>query len=184
MMHLNSRSGSIILLAGMLLLYQLVYAPSRRSLLAMRAAIEKKKQDASELQKICQEYRKIAPASGVRHRVAPANFSLIAFIGQQVDHLDLRTHVREVKPLPPRRAEDLTVERANIVLEGMTIDKVYALLETIELRTPAVAITTFQMKRDRDRPHTLSCELELCVIKEAGASPSTKPQQSHENISH
>jgi len=161
----------IFILSGFAILiffYQFIFLPGRRQLHSLQETVMRKNRDLKLLENLCQQYQQ---RSGQKQnsslKYVDNSFSLIGFIGNLTDALDLKGNVREVKPLPQLSRQEATVERLRVSMEEITLEKLCQFLKEVETRG-FIYLPSFQMKRHREKPFLLNVELELTILKKAG----------------
>ena len=149
-----------------IVLHQLVFVPGQKELSSLRNLAARKSVECTNLKNLCEEYlKKEQKDAGTEPNFSAADFSLLTYTGELVNRLSLRELLKEVKPMPEREKDGVVVSEVNLILENITLEQIYKILNEIEKPDNSIYISKFQMARDKRKTYLLNVKMSLFVIK-------------------
>jgi len=166
-MKINGKKLVLLLsFAVVLFLYQFVFLPGKKKLCSLESLTAKKVSDYTLLKTLCEKYKKSLESKTIfEPEYADKRFSLLSFLGEIIEEMKLKNNMKEVKPLPQVKKNNLVYEKVKLTITDISLEKVYAFLQKIENSNNFVYISNFQMKKNRKNPFLLSIVMELLIIK-------------------
>ncbi len=178
----NQQIVILAVCAFFLFIYQFVYAPGRKKLRTLDAAIAQKTRDEAVLKSLCTQYRTSAKPDTTEIYYAEPAFSLIAFLGSLVEKNNLGAFMKEAKPLPDQVQGTTLFQRVRFTMSDLSLETLYRCLQQIENSPTHIYISNFRMKKNREKPYVVETEIELLIVKKSSSPATARPVTSKSAI--
>lgn len=143
--------------------FQYIYLPNKRKLENIEKLISKKEKEFGEFLELCEKYKKNEKGND-KLKTASDKFSFFTYLNDLIDGERIRENVSEIKILPREENEKYILEKIQITLNLISLEKLLSLLEKIE-KTKGLYIVQFEERRDKNKPYLLNTSIIIGCLK-------------------
>lgn len=143
--------------------FQYIYLPNKRKLENIEKLISKKEKEFEEFLQLREKYKKNEKGND-KLKTTSDKFSFFTYLNDLIDGERIRENVGEIKILPREENEKYILEKIQITLNLISLEKLLSLLEKIE-KTKGLYIVQFEERRDKNKPYLLNTSIIIGCLK-------------------